>query len=298
VLFNGNFPVANPRFQSRAREAAMLVERFGWTESQVDAWQATQDRSLVELSRLAATTGVKHPDASIVYRPHPFEGAGPYGELLGHAPNVHLIQSGSVDGWILRSSAVVQRSCTTAIEAVLAGVPAVSPRWVPSAVEMTAAEAVSIPCESPEDFDAVVTGALRGEDVTPSATRAALDDVVRDWFHRVDGRAHERVGTVVLESVRPHARREEHVARCRFIGTRRRRVSPRVMAKRFLPPEIRRLSPDAGTRARGAAKVFRHDDVSTLVRLLGEAGGPTVVAVRPHYATWLPFGRSVAVAQP
>jgi surface carbohydrate biosynthesis protein len=295
ILFNGNFPVANPRYQSADQEATMLVERFGWSRSAVDEWQRTQRLSMEQLSTLAVTVARTHPAATVVYRPHPFENGQAYDRLLTGANNVRLVQEGTVDAWILRSSAVVQRSCTTAIEAALAGVPALSPTWIPTAVEMPYPEAVSVPCANLDEFERTIARALAGVDVVPDASRAALVDVVDAWFSAIDGRANERVAAVVLDRGTVHERRA-HLRRCRAIGGRRGASWPRRLAKRYLPPEVRRLSPAPGTRARATSKLFTLDAIERLLSALREAGGPSAAAHRPDYATFLPFGRSVTVS--
>jgi len=199
VLVNGNFPVANPRFQTVEEEARMLVESFGFDRNVVVKWQSTAQRAMHELSALCNSLATKFPEVTFVYRPHPFERSDTYGELLDNLPNLHLVKTGTVDGWILRASAVIQRACSTAIEAAIAGVPAISPAWIPTAIPMPTAEAVSVPYETEEALVSALKSILAGSFEWPAASRRALDEVISDWFYKVDGRAHERVAARLLE---------------------------------------------------------------------------------------------------
>jgi surface carbohydrate biosynthesis protein len=295
LLFNGNFPLANPRFQSPEQERELLISEFGWDAAYVDRAQALQRQGMIELSRLASHTAARHPAITVVYRPHPFENRNAYRGLIKDGNNLRVAQTGSVDSWILRSRLVAQRSCTTAVESALAGIPGLSPRWIPTVIDMEVAEAVSVPCISPNDFDEAVDRVLDGEDVRPASVRTALDAIVFDWFSRIDGDAHRRVADVVMNAPLTGAPRTQHVARCRAIGSRNNPLLN--AAKRLLPPEIRRLSFDAGVRARGSSKLFRARTVSSLLDALAASGAPRATAGRPSYSTGLPFGRSVTVVR-
>jgi surface carbohydrate biosynthesis protein len=202
VLINGNFPVANPRFQTPEEEARVLVECFGFSRELVDEWQRTARRALRELSALCNNLAAKFPGVTFVYRPHPFERSDTYSELLDRRPNLHLVKAGTVEGWILRASALIQRSCSTAIEAGIAGVPAISPAWIPTAVPMPAAEAVSVGYETEDALARALKSILAGSFEWPPEPRRALDEVISEWFYKVDGRAHERVAGHLMELAR------------------------------------------------------------------------------------------------
>lgn len=199
VLVNGNFPVANPRFQTPEEEARVLVDYFGYDWDVVLEWQRTARRAMHELSALCNNLAAKFPRVTFVYRPHPFERSDTYGDLLKDLPNLHLVKTGTVDGWILRASAVLQRSCSTAIEAGLAGVAALSPAWIPTAVTMPAAEAVSVQYDTEEELVRALESVINGAFAWPAEPRCALDQVISDWFYKVDGRAHERIATQLVE---------------------------------------------------------------------------------------------------
>src|SRR5262249_39618375 len=159
-----------------------------------------QERGLVALTAAANRLAHDHPQVQFVVRPHPFEGIQRYEQLLDRRANLHAIKRGTVDGWILRAAAVVQRSCTNGAEAAIAGVPTLSPRWVPVADEMAAAEVLSTPCDDHAALDREIRRALDG--VAGGPAHQSVAAAIRDWFSEVDGLAHERIAGVVLERTR------------------------------------------------------------------------------------------------
>ena len=294
VLINGNFPVANPRFQSPEQEATMLVERFGHSPEAVAVWQEQQRTTLRGMVRVVNELGARFPGVNVAYRPHPFERLETYAPLLESRPNVALVRTGPVAGWIVHASAVIQRSCTTAVEAALAGVPALSPRWLPASTEMPAAEAVSIGCSSEAELiemvDRAVAGALPAD---PDAAKA-LDDVVADWFLRIDGEAHRRVSDTI-ESVTTGHDLAEHRQRCRSVGISGRPF--KAFARRYVPPGIwHRL----GRRSAAGRddKRFAVDDVRHVVDGINKVSPVAVdieCASRDDYALRHVYRRSIAI---
>lgn len=302
VLFNASFPVANPRFQTPAEEARTLVDRFGYQRETVSAWQETQNQALRSLAALAAEVAQRHPEAHVVVRPHPFERSETYRLLLPRLSNLELASEGTVDRWIIPASAVVQRSCTTAIEACLAGVPALSPRFIPILPEMESAEAVSIGCSTPEELHEHLDAALVGSLVIPEAQQLALERVVHDWLGFSDGRAHERVAARLLDAseqasggsragMRGVGLRPEHGT---TLHLRLRRRSS-VLAKTWLPPQVlKHLTRAAG--ASRATKEFTITDVERILEAIDSAGLEIPArATETRYQRLLPFGRSVTI---
>jgi len=301
ILINSNFPIVNPRFSTVESEGEMLVRDFGWTVERFEWTQEVQAQSLRGMVSVAQALARSHR-ATVVYRPHPFERAETYAALLDGLPNLLLRRDGGVDGWILQASAVVQRSCTTAIEAAISGVPALSPRWVPVVTEMEAAERVSFACESLAELDERVALALRGELQPSDIVRQALQDTIQRWFTAIDGQAHERVADVVMDRSEANDRRT-HLKRCRGIGDTHDVVGrAKVGLKRHLPPELRRLRPGpADKRWRSAEKAFSSGDVDKRLRALIGAGhlNPAIRSRpvdRQDQGAGLRFTRSVEVS--
>jgi len=87
------------------------------------------------------------------------------------------------------------------VEAGLAGIPAFLPAWIPVAVGQPTAEAVSISVDTEEQLAQHLEAVFRQQPIIPPAVRTTLDEVIRDWFHKIDGQSHQRVGQRILHSL-------------------------------------------------------------------------------------------------
>lgn len=71
------------------------------------------------LRRLALT----FPDVDFVLRPHPVENPAIWKSLIGDYKNIIVTNAGSVTPWIRQCTAIIHNGCTTAMEAVMSGIP-------------------------------------------------------------------------------------------------------------------------------------------------------------------------------
>jgi len=201
VLINGNFSLANPCFNSPEQEIDILVSKFGYNRDQILSRQKIQRQTMLGITKLANNLAARFPEITFIYRPHPFERIDTYSDLLKEE-NLHLIRTGTVDNWILRSRAVIQKSCSTAVEAGLAGIPTLSPLWVPTMVKMQASESVSIDCKSEKELSKALNDALDGQLDIYSLKGSELHQVVGDWFFKIDGKAHQRIGNAIVRCIK------------------------------------------------------------------------------------------------
>ncbi len=201
VLVNTNFSTANPRFTSVEQKVETSRRNFGWSDAHVNELLRTERTAIAAMIDLVARLASAFPNIDLVVRPHPFERPEPYREGLHGLSNVIVDNDGGVEPQICRAVAVIQRSCTTGIEAGFAGTPTLSPRWVPAPFEMPSAEAVSLPCDSFTELRDALDTILAGEWVTPPALADAIATVTHDWFHRSDGQSHRRVAEVLMSEV-------------------------------------------------------------------------------------------------
>lgn len=218
VLINGNFPLANPIALTPEGVVAATVKWFGQDQQGLLGVQQRERQLMRGLTALSNRLAREFPTATFVYRPHPFERTDRYQGLLEHLPNLHLVKSGTVEGWILRSKALIQKNCTTGVEAGMVGVPTLSPAWMPDAVKIPSVEAVSIPCGSEEELKGTLREILRGGFEVPTHIRGHLHDVIQDWFYRVDGRAHERVAACILASLNGRDGQGVRLKRCKALA--------------------------------------------------------------------------------
>lgn len=224
VLVNSSFTLANPRFKTPEEEGAMLVARLGLDPEKIRLRMAAEKAGLEGFLALARRLPERFPDALFVYRPHPFERVETYDPLVESRPNLRVVPEGTVDGWLLESRAVIQLSSTTAVEAALAGVPSLSTDWLPTWHRLEPVEAVSVGCASEEALEEELSKVLEGGKAHEPTERAR--EVLRDWFHELDGEAHLRVARALAE-VADEPGRGPDTSRCRRLHYRPDRLGTR-----------------------------------------------------------------------
>ncbi len=70
--------------------------------------------------------GYNNNDYDIVLRPHPGEPLEAWKVFFNDIPNVHVIKEDTIMPWIKNAFALLHNSCSTAVEAVVAGTPVIS----------------------------------------------------------------------------------------------------------------------------------------------------------------------------
>ena len=284
VLFAGNFSIGNPGFGSVEAVARAQVQNERFSPEDVEAWQTKQIQALDGLVKLANLTAETFPETKVVVRPHPFESMVPYREQLRDLPNLQLTREGSIRFLLARTSLVVQRGCTTAIEAALTGVPALSARWLPMHWEIPSTEAVSVPCDSPDDVLDAVRALVNGQFRVPPAVTAGLQQVIGAWFRAADGSSHERVTDAILDVLRKaeHGPDQSAMRKSAYglrFGSRTvdgwRRASRSLKMTLGLPPQFsfRRMRTVSGYSGwRTSTKAYSADTVrETALRLAAAA---------------------------
>lgn len=207
VLINTNFTIANTRGHTLERIVDDYVNKYDFdvTPEEVTRWYEVEWEAIRETIRLANDLARDFPELEIILRPHPEEGIEPYTEGATDLPNLTVSRVGSVSPWILSAVAVIQRNCTTAIEANLAGIPALTPEWIPHSHYYPLPESVSVPCPDYGSLKHALVEILDGVFDVPSEVKKNHDSVVESWFYRTDGEAHRRVADAILGSL-PDAR--------------------------------------------------------------------------------------------
>ncbi|MCM3874381.1 MAG: hypothetical protein ND895_27135 [Pyrinomonadaceae bacterium] len=200
VLINTNFTTANLEGVPYPTVIDNYVATYGFAREEVLRWYNNELEAIDSMSALANQLAADFPDIDVILRPHPEERVDTYREKL-REPNIHLSNSRYVAPWILAASAIIQRSCTTAIEASLAGLPAFSPQWIPAPNFYPVPESVSVPCENYEQLKGSLEAVLCGEFRLPRPVKANVDSIVGEWFGRIDGLAHRRVAEAILSSL-------------------------------------------------------------------------------------------------
>jgi surface carbohydrate biosynthesis protein len=203
VLINTNFSISNPLFTTAEKCVALHRSVLGYAESDLHRAVEAETIAIPAMVRLAERLADTYPSIDIVIRPHPFEDPRPYAAAATGRRNLLINQSESIQAAIFGSSAIIQRSCTTAIEAGLAGVPAFSPQWIPAPFLMPAAEDASVPCQSFEELATHLDAVLDGSYAPSAPMRLAIAAVIRDCCFAADGRSHQRVTEAVYRVLQP-----------------------------------------------------------------------------------------------
>jgi surface carbohydrate biosynthesis protein len=197
LLLNTRFGTVNSQFVSEEANRNQLESELGWPRTEVDLLVETERRSIDGMIVIARRLAADYPEALVVLRPHPFEDPAVYRRGLAGIANATVEADGPVQSAILGAAAVIQRGCTTAMEASLAGIPALSPIWLPIPHEYPMTEAVSIPCESAEMLSGTVRQILEGRYADSPDLAERRRGVIHDWFFEIDGMAHRRVADAI-----------------------------------------------------------------------------------------------------
>src|SRR5439155_560514 len=114
ILLVSSFALANPRFQTAEAELASSTRQRGYTRAYLEQRQNLGFQGARLFSALANDLARTFPNASIIYRPHPFEGDAIYKFLLEPLPNLHMSRQGTVEGWVLRAKSLIHWESATA----------------------------------------------------------------------------------------------------------------------------------------------------------------------------------------
>ena len=280
ILINTNFSVTNPLFTTADKCMAMHHSVLGYSQEELHTVAAKEAVAIREVMLIATRLADAFPELDVVIRPHPFEDPKPYHAAAAGRRNVSVIQAESIQAAIFSSCAVIQRSCTTAIEAGMAGVPTFSPQWMPAPFLMPDAEAASVPCESFAALASHIRAVVDGSFHLPAATRQGIALAIRDCCFAADGLAHARVADAVSRVIQP---REVDHARCRRLMYGLGRSTETALARAARHARLRlSLSPEWSFRHMrdvpevawmNSNKYFDASRVAQLVERAREIGG-------------------------
>jgi hypothetical protein len=252
VLINTKVSVANPQFLTVEEEIENYVKLLGVDIETVLYHKRVGEQAIEAITELAGKLARDFPLSRFVLRPHPHERLETYSERFGdHYKNLEARKEGTVDAWILKASALIHRHCSTAVEASLAGVPALSPQWVPSSQNAPDAEDVSVKCRSYEELKDIIQCIQHGRFVSPPEVQSRLNGIIDKWLYKMDGNAHIRVSQAVLNSLPDKREVDKSVCRS-FLHSSN--MAPKAWSRERLLREIKRtvnLSPNWSFRKLG-----------------------------------------------
>jgi len=199
LLITTNFSVVNPKFNTREGELALWVSKFKFEPAYVEEMQQEEWNAMEVFLPLANRIAEAFPALTVVVRPHPFENLQPYRERLAHhLPNLHCETEGTVDGWLLRCSALLHWRSSTAIEAAMLGIPVLNPSWVAGP---TSDEVQSISDQIPTESLLMerIAQVIEGSYTPPADYQQPYARIIQQSFNRIDGQAYGRVADVIDE---------------------------------------------------------------------------------------------------
>jgi surface carbohydrate biosynthesis protein len=203
LLINTKVAIANPLFVSLETEIDLYRNKLKMPEDKIQFYLKVGRESIEDTIALSKELAADFRQTHVVVRPHPHENHKTYeGPLVSSQnPNISVHREGSVTPWILQSSVILHRQCTTAIEAALAGKPAVAPMWVRTSAFAPDAEEVSFLAQSKDEMNDMIRTALSPSGLAQtSRQKANLEKIIGTWLHRMDGQSHVRAAEAILES--------------------------------------------------------------------------------------------------
>lgn len=216
ILVNTNFSTRNPRFATVEQKIATAKANIGWSESRIREILDIEERAILQFIEITRRLAREHPECRVLLRPHPFEDLAWYQRELSAYPNVLVDNQGPVQSVLFESALVVQRSCTTGIEAGLIGTPTLSPQWITPPYLMPTAEAVSVPCGDAAELATLTDAILAGRYTPPPDIAGAIQAMITEWFHAIDGESYRRVANAIMAAAPRRPVRASSFARQRL----------------------------------------------------------------------------------
>ena len=163
LLINTSFSFANSSNDPEAllqtfSQYPIAEERPGFFQD----WMAAQHRVMESFKEMLPLLRKRFPEHTILIRPHPSESLECWQELTRSMDRAHVVREGNVVPWILASDVLVHWNCTTAIEATLMGIPAISYRKERSDLyEQPLPNGISFHAFDPDELFAMIELAIK-----------------------------------------------------------------------------------------------------------------------------------------
>ena len=198
ILVNTAFPTVNSRHAHDGREDRAALRATGFSDAEIDDVFSTYRAIMADFCEAVARLAKARPGRQFVVRPHPFEASEPYERHFAAFPNVTLHRAGSVLDMLSRSDCLLHVNCTTAVEAVMCGVPPISLDFANRAEAVAHAPLPGRVSHRALDIDAALALIDQGRSIRPDhALLAVREAEIRHYFGPCDGAAASRVADAV-----------------------------------------------------------------------------------------------------
>ncbi|MHA7820557.1 MAG: surface carbohydrate biosynthesis protein [Erythrobacter sp.] len=189
VLVNTNFPVVNSAHALEGEIDADALRSVGFGEREITDLAQTVLKVMLRMIEAVRALAIARPDRIFVIRPHPFEQMAPYETAFADLANVSVERVGTAMEALSRSSCLLHVNCTTAIEACLTGVPAISLDFVN---EPRLEAMARLPSQISHRAQSLAK-AVALIDRAPRLETSIARDRIEPYFGPLDGRAAIRV---------------------------------------------------------------------------------------------------------
>ena len=165
VLINTNFSGLNHFHDNLSELTQNLMAGRGETPDVFMAGRAAfRNRVLEHFKRLIPELSRALPGLRIVVRPHPSESHDLWHEIATGLDDVEIASEGNVYPWLMASEAVIHNGCTTAVEAMILGTPAIAYQPLRDAVyDMELPNSLSHQAADIKDTEKTLRSILSGE---------------------------------------------------------------------------------------------------------------------------------------
>jgi surface carbohydrate biosynthesis protein len=165
VLINTNFSGLNHFHDSLSELRRNLEPRSGGAPDDFMAGRAAfRNRVLEHFKRLIPELSRSLPGVRIVVRPHPSESHDLWHEIAADLDDVEIVNEGNVHPWLMACEALIHNGCTTAVEALVLGTPAIAYQPIRSDVyDMALPNSLSHQAANIMDIEKTLRSILAGE---------------------------------------------------------------------------------------------------------------------------------------
>ncbi|MBW2398711.1 MAG: hypothetical protein JRG80_05495 [Deltaproteobacteria bacterium] len=165
VLINTNFSGLNHFHDNLSELTKNLVARRRATRDSFMAGRAAfRNRVLEHFKHLIPELSRAFPGLRIVVRPHPSESHDLWREIATGLDGVEVANEGNVYPWLMACEALIHNGCTTAIEAMILGIPAIAYQPIRDAVyDMVLPNSLSHQAADIKDTEKTLRSILSGE---------------------------------------------------------------------------------------------------------------------------------------
>jgi len=215
LMSSSPFFAEGPRmsFVGAGSSRTVLLQRVeDLVEQGIEPVFAAAYRRVVDTKLVVEKTARRHPDHTIVYRPHPHELLSAWDQVFADAPeNVRVIRDNAVSPWVRSARCVVFGGSTVGFEAAFAGVPLIcfqsDGQDGTPAVSRMGHRATSV-----AEVSRLVDAILSGEEPALSPDRAdGMQETLASRFFAMEGRlaadrivdTWEDLATDAVRSARP-----------------------------------------------------------------------------------------------